>query len=61
MSILEKVGLIAMVFGLSLHTWHNVATALLGWALITFGAVLFLLGGMLEEYLIEKFPEIRWR
>jgi len=37
MGTLEKLGLIVLVFGAALHTWHYIPTLLLSVALMTAG------------------------
>ena len=60
MTLLEKLGLITLAYGLALHTWHNVATLLAAHALMLGGGMLLLVGGYITRWLVQMWPGGRW-
>jgi len=60
MGTLEKLGLIVLVFGAALHTWHYIPTLLLSVALMTAGGGLFLTGAYVTGWLRRRWPDVRW-
>ena len=60
MTTLEKVGLIALLYGVALHTWHGVAALLVAHALMLGGGVLLLVGGYVTRWLVRTWPNVRW-
>ena len=60
MTLLEKLGLIMLAYGLALHTWHDVAALFVAHALMLGGGVLLLAGGYVTRWLVRTWPEVRW-
>ena len=60
MTALEKLGLIALLYGAALHTWRDVAALLVAHALMLAGAALLLVGGYVTRWLARKWPGVRW-
>ena len=60
MTILEKLGLIALLYGVALHTWHDVAMLLVAHALMLAGGVLLVTGGHVTRWLMRTWPGVRW-
>ena len=59
MTILEKLGLIVLLYGLALHTWHDVPALLLAHALMLGGGVLLIVGGHVTRWLVRRWPGVR--
>lgn len=60
MTTLERLGLVLLLYGVALHTWHHVPTLLVANLLLLAGAVLLVTGGPLERWLKSKFPSFPW-
>ena len=60
MTILEKLGLILMLYGVALHTWHHIPTLIIANGALFVGALLLLTGCRLTHWLKTKFPSIPW-
>ena len=60
MTTLEKLGLIALLYGLALHTWHDVAALLVAHALMLAGGVLLITGSRVTRWLVRRWPGVRW-
>lgn len=60
MTALEKLGLIALIYGVALHTWHGLAALLVSDALMLAGGVLLLTGSYVTRWLVRAWPGVRW-
>jgi len=60
MTALEKLGLIALLYGVALHGWHDLAPLLVAHALMLAGGTLFIDGGRLTRWLVRTWPGVRW-
>lgn len=60
MNPLERLGVILLLYGVALHSWHDVATVLLSLALMFCGAVLFLVGGYIARAILQRWPGAPW-
>ena len=60
MTILERLGIIIMLYGVAMHTWHDLATLFLANMLMLGGGVLLLAGGYITRWLMRMWPEARW-
>ena len=60
MTALEKLGLVALLYGVALHTWHDVAALLVAHALMLGGGGLLLVGGYVTRRLVRTWPGVRW-
>ncbi len=60
MTALEKLGLIALLYGVALHTWHSPVALLVAWALMLAGGALLLVGGYVTRWLVRTWPGVRW-
>ena len=60
MATLEKLGLIVLLYGLSLHVTAGPVAPGVPRALMLAGGTLFLDGGRLTRWLVRKWPGVRW-
>lgn len=60
MTILEKLGLIALIYGTALHDWQTLPALLIADALMLAGAALLLVGGYVTRWLVRMWPGVRW-
>ncbi len=60
MTTLEKLGLIALLYGVALHTWHIPVALLIALALMLAGGALLLVGGHVTRWLVRTWPGVRW-
>lgn len=60
MTQLERLGLVLMLYGVALHSWHDVAVIVVSLALLFGGAVLLIAGGPLERWLRKRWPDVPW-
>ena len=60
MTILEKLGLIALLYGVALHTWHDVPNMMIANALMLVGGALFIKGGHVTRWLVRTWTGVRW-
>ncbi len=60
MTILEKLGLIVLIYGLSLHIAAGPVAPGVPRALMLAGGTLFLNGQRLTRWLVRRWPGVRW-
>jgi len=60
MTVLEKLGLVVLIYGLSLHVAAAPVAPLVPRALMLAGGTLFLDGERLTRWLVRKWPGVRW-
>lgn len=60
MTTLERLGLVLMLYGVALHSWHDVAAVVVALAVLFGGGALFLVGGPLERWLRKRWPGVPW-
>ena len=60
MTVLEKLGLVVLIYGLSLHVASGPVAPLVPRALMLAGGTLFLDGQRLTRWLVRKWPGMRW-
>ena len=60
MTTLEKLGLIVLVYGLSLHVAAVPVVPLVPRALMLAGGTLFIDGGRVTRWLVRRWPGVRW-
>ena len=60
MTTLEKLGLIVLVYGLSLHVAAVPVEPLVPRALMLAGGTLFIDGGHVTRRLVRRWPGVRW-
>ena len=60
MCVLVRLGVVLMVYGCLMHSWHSVLTILLSNILLFVGGVLFLSGDKIESLLKKYWPSVEW-
>lgn len=60
MSVLEKLGTIAMGYALLFNTLSYGESPVLSHGVMALGSVLLLTGGEIEDWLHKRFPSIDW-
>jgi hypothetical protein len=60
MTTLERLGLVLMLYGVALHSWHDVVATVVSLAALLGGAALLIAGGPLERWLRKSWPGVPW-
>ena len=60
MTTLEKLSLIVLIYGLSLHVAAGPVAPLVPRALMLAGGTLFIDGGRVTRWLVRRWPGVRW-